>query len=98
MHQNAAFCGNGLILHQTTKFTLYQKTKLNLYPNNKILALAKLKAFADDKFNVAKMVSFFSFDKVENIVGNREWLPAFSPFLTIFLALDVKVFTFGVVL
>ena len=72
MHQNAAFCGNELILYQTTKFTLYQKTKLNLYPNNKILALAKLKAFADDKFNVAKMVTFFIFDKVEKTLWETE--------------------------
>ena len=37
-------------------------------PNDKILPLTKLKAFADDKFSVAKtMISVF--DGVENIAG-----------------------------
>ena len=40
-------------------------------PNNKILAWSKLKAFADEKFIVAKMM-ISVFDRVENIVGNRE--------------------------
>ena len=45
----------------------------------------KFKAFADDKLNVAKiMISVF--DQVKNIVGKGEksWLPAFSPFPTMF--------------
>ena len=48
-------------------------------PNDKILALTKLKAFADDKFNVAKiMISFL--DRVEKQCGKRRkcWFSAFS--------------------
>ena len=37
----------------------------------KILDLAKLKAFAEDKITFAEMMNFV-FDKVGNIVGNRE--------------------------
>ena len=40
----------------------------NPLPNAKILAFTKLKAFADDKFNGAKMMISL-FDNVENIVG-----------------------------
>ena len=43
----------------------------NSLPNNKILDLSKLKAFAEDKSNFAKiMVSVFA--GVENIVGKGE--------------------------
>ena len=43
----------------------------NSLPNEKILDVTKLKAFADDKINVAqKMVSVF--DRIENIVGKGE--------------------------
>ena len=44
---------------------------INSLPNNKILALTKLKAFADDKLNVTKMI-ISVFDRVENIVGKGE--------------------------
>ena len=44
------------------------KTGCNPLPDNKILDLSKVKAFADDNFNVAQMVEFF-FDGKENIVG-----------------------------
>ena len=40
-------------------------------PNNKTFALTKLGAFADNKFNVAK-IKISGFDKVENIVGKGE--------------------------
>ena len=40
-------------------------------PDEKILALPKLEAFADDNFIVAQMVQFFS-DRSENIVGKGE--------------------------
>ena len=44
---------------------------INHLPNNKILDVTKLKAFADDKLNFAKiMLSLF--DKVENTVGKGE--------------------------
>ena len=40
-------------------------------PDNKILVFTKLKAFAEDKFNVAKMrISVFI--RLENIVGKGE--------------------------
>ena len=45
--------------------------KLSSVPNNKILDVTRLKAFADDKINVAQiMISVF--DWVENIVGKEE--------------------------
>ena len=44
---------------------------INSLPNNKILDVTKLKAFADNKINVAQvMISVF--DRVENIVGKGE--------------------------
>ena len=45
--------------------------KINSLPNNKILNWSKLKAFADDNSNVAKMMNPVS-DRVENIVGKGE--------------------------
>ena len=44
---------------------------LNCLANNKILAWTKLKSFAEDIFNVAKMM-ISDFDKVGNIVGKGE--------------------------
>ena len=44
---------------------------VNSLPNDKILALSKLKAFANDKFNVTKMMISVSY-WVENIVGKGE--------------------------
>ena len=54
-------------------------------PNDKILKdWSKLKAFADDKLKVAKIM-IYVFDSVEKIVNRRKcWLPAFSPFPTMF--------------
>ena len=40
-------------------------------PDDKILHWSKLKAFADDKLNVTKMI-ISVFDRVENIVGKGE--------------------------
>ena len=58
---------------------------LNPLPNEKILDLSKLKAFADDKISVTQKLKFF-FGKGRKHCGNRRkcWLPAFSPFLTMF--------------
>ena len=39
-------------------------------PNNKVLALTKLKALPDNKFNVAK-ITISVFERVENIVEKR---------------------------
>ena len=43
----------------------------NSLPNDKILDVTNLKAFADDKLEVAK-TTIFSFDKIENNVGEGE--------------------------
>ena len=48
---------------------------LHSLPDDKVLDWSKLKAFADDKLNVTKMI-ISVFDRVENIVG------AISPFPT----------------
>ena len=40
-------------------------------PDNTILALSKLKAFADNNFILAKMVQLLS-ERIENIVGKGE--------------------------
>ena len=44
---------------------------VNPFPHDKILGQTKLKAFADDKSNVTKMI-ISVFDRVENIVGKGE--------------------------
>ena len=43
----------------------------NSLPNDQILDVTKLKAFADDKINVAQML-LSVFDKIENVVGEGE--------------------------
>ena len=54
----------------------------NSLQNSKILDVTKLKAFADDKLNVVKMMICF-FDSVENCgKGRKCWL--FSPFPKVF--------------
>ena len=45
---------------------------VNSLPNNKILDLTKLKAYADDKINLAQMMISVFDDRVENIVGKGE--------------------------
>ena len=44
---------------------------INPLPDDKTLDQTKLKAFADDKLNVTKMIVSV-FDRVENIVGKGE--------------------------
>ena len=44
---------------------------LNSFPHKKSLDQTKLKAFADDKLNVTKVI-ISVFDRVENIVGKGE--------------------------
>ena len=44
---------------------------VNSLPNDKILDRSKLKAFADDKIKVLKML-IFVFEWVENIAGEKE--------------------------
>ena len=48
-----------------------QKPSINSLPNDKFLDWSKLKAFADDKLNDAKMMISF-FDIVENTGGKGE--------------------------
>ena len=47
------------------------KPPFNSVPNNKMLDITKLKAFADDKLNIAKM-TISLYDRVENTVGKGE--------------------------
>ena len=63
-------------------------------PNDNIINVTKLKALADDKLNGAKM-TISLFDRVKKNCGKRKkcWLPAFSPFPTVFS----KSFSFRVV-
>ena len=46
-------------------------SNFNPIPHDEILDQTKLKAFADDKLNVTKMI-ISVFDRVENIVGKGE--------------------------
>ena len=71
------------VLRETTPscMALYP---LNPSPHDKMLDQTKLKAFADDKLNVTKVIISF-FDRVENIVGKDKLLvQAISPFSTMF--------------
>ena len=45
--------------------------EINALPNGKILDWSKLKAFADDRINVAELMFSLS-DRIENIVGKGE--------------------------
>ena len=58
---------------------------LNPFPNDKILDLTKLKAFADDQFDVAIM-TISPVDRVENTAekGENAGYQHFSPFPTMF--------------
>ena len=47
------------------------KKSVNSLPNDKMLHWSKLKAFADDKIKVLRMM-IFVFDRIENIVGKGE--------------------------
>ena len=49
----------------------YISQMLNPSPNDKILNVTKLKAFTDNKINVAKMM-ISVFDRLENIMGKEE--------------------------
>ena len=64
--QTSAFCGKSLSKMQSHPLRLVP-VSLNTSPNNKILDWTKLKAFAEMKLNVAKMMISL-FDRVVNIV------------------------------
>ena len=61
------------------------RMQLNSLPNDNILDWSKFKAFADDKINVTKNNEIY-FGKGRKHCGKRKkcWLPAFSPFPTMF--------------
>ena len=56
---------------QTLKSCSLPIGESNSLPDNKILDFAKVKAFVDDKINVAQKIISVS-DRVENIVGKGE--------------------------
>ena len=59
-------------------------SRVNPLPNEKNLDVTKLKAFADDKSKVARMMIFL-LDREENTRKRRKcWLPAFSLYPTVF--------------
>ena len=60
------------MVHALSPFEVRKLTvSVNSLRNDKILDVTKLKAFADDKINVAQMM-ISVFDRVENIVEKRE--------------------------
>ena len=54
---------------QVQRFVILKR--VNPFPNDKILDQTKLKAYADDKLNITKMM-ISVFDRVENIVEKGE--------------------------
>ena len=58
-------------MNQELYSTAILKNVLDPFSQDKILDQTKLKAFADDKSNVTKMI-ISVFDRVENIVGKGE--------------------------
>ena len=70
--QKVSLCGNGL-RHLTDSL-----------PNDKILDWSKLKAFADDKITDLKIKICFGKSRKHCCKRGKFWLPAFSPFPTIF--------------
>ena len=58
---------------------------INSLLGNKILDRLKLKASADNKMNIGHMKTS-AYEGIENTVGKKRkcWLPAFSPFPTMF--------------
>ena len=55
----------------TDLILIAQSNSFNPFPNDKILDTIKLKAFADDKLNIAKM-TVSPFDRVKTAVGKGE--------------------------
>ena len=72
------------ILSKVSFLQVARRKTINSFPHDKIMDQTKLKAFADDKLNVTKMIVSV-FDRVENIVEKEKLLvQAISPFSTIF--------------
>ena len=67
---------------------------INSLPSDKSLEVTKLKAFVNDKLNIAKMTIFRNDKSRKHFRKRRKcWLPAFSPFSIVFS----KAFFFWVV-
>ena len=60
-------------LRQTFFPAIFLPIALNPFPPDRILDQAKLKAFADDKLNVTKII-ISVFDRVKNIVEKEKLL------------------------
>ena len=69
----------------TTNQPIFPSLLFNSLTNDKFLDRSKLKAFADDKLNLAEKIEI-CFGKGRKHCGKRRkcWLPAFSPFPTVF--------------
>ena len=65
-------------------FLLCQKSFLNSLPNDKILDQSKLKAFADDKIDCWNDDLYLWYGRKHCGKRRKCWLPAFSPFPTVF--------------
>ena len=69
----------------TIKHQQQGQVTVNSLPNDRSLDWSKLKAFADDKINVTKKLKFALGLEEKNCKKRRKcWLPAFSPFPTMF--------------
>ena len=57
-----------VVENQCRRYKHFFNQTIPIYPltDNKVLAISKLKAFADDNFSVAQMVQFYS-DRVKNV-------------------------------
>ena len=84
--------------HNVQRYILTAREKnavkaFNPLPHSKILDLSKLKAFADNIFILAQVTQYI-FKWVENFVGKKRkcWLPAFSPFSTMFSKVSTECF------
>ena len=67
------FANNKIYVTKNMEFISHKESGISSSPNDKILALmsTKLKAFADNKFNDAKIMQSI-FDRVEIIAGKGE--------------------------
>ena len=80
VRQNVALCG--FCFKSTSNLDMFQS---QLFTKDNILDWFKLKAFADNKLHMNQTLHLILVS-VENIVRKRRkyWLPAFSPFPTMF--------------
>ena len=70
---------------QLTDISSHQlKTQFNSFPHDKILGQSKLKAFADKKIHVDFLRGRRGNGRKHCLSKRKCWLPAFSPFYTMF--------------